>query len=247
MTKLNAQIRNTFGKKNQALRKSGFIPAILYGHKTKNISLQIPHKDFEKVFEEAGQTTLVDLKIENENPKKVLIQEVQIDPISGDAIHTDLYQVKMTEKIKTDVPISAEGESAAVKDLEGSLILQKATVETETFPQDLIHEIKIDISSLKTFEDRILVSDLKVPETITILDNPDEVVAMVMPPRSEEELAELEEKVEEKVEEVEVEAEAEKGEETEVAAGTEEAQGEKTATPATPTPAPENPENNNPR
>ena len=189
MTKLNAQIRNTFGKKNQALRKSGFIPAILYGHKTKNISLQIPHKDFEKVFEEAGQTTLVDLKIENENPKKVLIQEVQIDPISGDAIHTDLYQVKMTEKIKTDVPISAEGESAAVKDLEGSLILQKATVETETFPQDLIHEIKIDISSLKTFEDRILVSDLKVPETITILDNPDEVVAMVMPPRSEEQLA----------------------------------------------------------
>jgi len=193
----------------------------LYGHKIKNIPLKVRQIEFDKVSKAAGQTTLIDLKIKDSGTHKVLIQDIQQNPISDQIIHIDFHQVKMTEKIKTEVPVVVEGEAPAVKDLEGSLILNKTEIEIECLPQDLIHEIKIDISVLKTFEDKILVKDLSVPENITILDDPEEVVALVTPPRTEEELKELEETPEEKPEEVEVEAEAEKKEGEEVEEGKE--------------------------
>ena len=226
---LQAEKRKILGKKIKSLRKQGLIPAILYGHKIKSTPLTINEKEFDQVYDEAGQTTLIDLKVQDEKAQKILIHEIQADPVSDNIIHLDLLQVKMTEKLKTEVPIETEGTAPAVTDLDGSLILNKDTVEIECLPQDLIHKIEVDISRLKTFEDRILVKDLKVPENITILENPEEVAVLVTPPRTEEELAELEEVVEEKPEEVEVEAEAEKeeGEETEEGAEKEAAEGEK--------------------
>ncbi len=223
---LKAEKRKILGKKTKSLRKQGLIPAILYGHKVKSAPLTINEKEFDQVYGKTGQTTLIDLVVEDEKPQKILIHEIQTDPISDNIIHLDLLQVKMTEKLKTEAPIVTEGEALAVADLDGSLILNKDAVEIECLPQDLIREIKVDISRLKTFEDRILVKDLKVPENITILDNPDEVVVLVTPPRSEEELAELEEAVEEKPEDVEVETEEEKPEGKE-AETTEEAEGAK--------------------
>jgi len=205
--KLNAQPRDIFGKKNKALRKKGLIPAVLYGHKIKSTPIVINKKEFDKVFDKSGQTTLIDLNLEGAKPTKVLIHDIQLHPQTDEIIHADLYQIKMTEKIKTEVPVVTIGEAPAVKDLDGNLIINKDTIEIECLPQDLIHEIKVDVSALKTFEDKILVSDIKVPKNITVLENPEEVVVLVTPPRSEEELAELEEAVEEKPEEVEVEAE----------------------------------------
>ena len=211
---LNAEARTKLGSKSPVLRKQGLIPAILYGYKIKNVSLKVEKTEFDKVFDAAGRTTLIDLKIKDSETHKVLIQEIQYDPVSDQIIHIDFHQVKMTEKIKTEVPVIVEGEAPTVKDLEGSLILNKAEIEIECLPQDLIHEIKIDISGLKTFEDKILVKDLVVPKNITILNDAEEVVALVNPPRSEEELAELEEKPEEDVEAVEVEgAKPEEGKE----------------------------------
>ncbi len=211
---LKAEKRKILGKKTKSLRKAGLIPTILYGHKIKSTPLTINKEEFDQVYEKAGQTTLIDLKIQDEKPQKILIHEIQTDPVSDNIIHLDLLQVKMTEKLKTEVPIVTEDEAPAVAELDGSLILNKDVIEVECLPQDLIHEIKVDISRLKTFEDRILIKDLKVPENITILENPKEVVVLVTPPRTEEELAELEEVVEEKPEEIEVEAEKPEGEET---------------------------------
>jgi len=205
---LQAEKRKILGKKTKSLRKQGLIPAILYGHKIKSTPLTINEKEFDQVYDEAGQTTLIDLKVQDEKAQKILIHEIQADPVSDNIIHLDLLQVKMTEKLKTEVPIETEGTAPAVTDLDGSLILNKDTVEIECLPQDLIHKIEVDISRLKTFEDRILVKDLKVPENITILENPQEVVALVTPPRTEEELAELEEPIEEEIpEEIGEEAE----------------------------------------
>lgn len=209
---LKARKRKILGKKTKKLKKQNQLPAILYGHKVKNIPLTIDKKEFDYIFHQAGQTTLINLEITDIGSKKVLIQEVQLDPVSGHIIHIDFHQVKLTQKIKTEVPIITKGMAPAVSDLEGSLIINKDKIEIECLPQDLIHEIKIDVSELKTFDDKILIEDLKVPENIKILDDLEEVVALVNPPRSEEELAELEEAVEEKVEEVEIEKEAEKEE-----------------------------------
>lgn len=201
---LNAQKREIFGKKLRSWRKKGFIPAILYGHKIKNIPLLIQHRDFHQIFKKAGHSSLVDLKIGDEKSVKILIADIQYDPVSSDIIHADLHQIKMTEKIHTEIPIILEGESKAVIELEGNLIQNKGALEIECLPADLIPEIKVSIESLKTFDDKILVSDLKIPENIEVLNSLEDVVAQVTPPRSEEELEELEEKVEEKVEEVEV-------------------------------------------
>lgn len=219
---LTAKKRNELGKKTKALRNQGFIPAIIYGYKTNNTPLTVSKKDFHEVFGKAGTSTIVDLKIDQDPIQKVLIHDPQVDPINNEPIHIDFYKVRMDQKIRTEIPLIFTGESIAVKELEGSLVTNKDSVEIECLPGDLIQEIKVDISPLKTFEDAIHVSDLEVPQTVTILNDPEETVALVEEPRSEEELAELEEAVSEDVEAVEVEGKKEEGAEGEEAAPAEE-------------------------
>ena len=214
---LTTQKRDIFGKKLKSSREKGLIPAILYGHKVKSVSLFVKSDDFEKVFTQSGTSALVDLKIASEKTQKVLIHEPQRNPIDLKPLHIDFYQVKMTEKIQTEIPIKIMGEAPAVKELEGTLITPRDSIEIECLPADLIHEIEVDISNLKTFDNIIKVSDLNIPSNIEILTDKEEVVISIAPPRSEEELAELEAPVEEKVEEVEEVEKKEKEEETEEA------------------------------
>lgn len=200
---LKAELREALGKKVKSLRKKGLLPAILYGHRIKNIPLLVNKTAFEKVFKKAGLSTLIDLKIDNERPKKVLIKETQRDPITSELLHVDFYGVKMTEKITTEIPLVFVDEAPAVKELDGTLITHKDSISVECLPDALVHEIPVSLSKLKTFEDDIKISDLKIPEGIEVLNEPDEIIVSVTPPRTEEELAELEAPVEEKVEEVE--------------------------------------------
>jgi len=211
---LHAQPREIFGKKVKSLRKKGQIPAILYGHKVKSLPLLLEKVEFEKIFQKAGGSTLVDLKINNERAKKVLIHEPQRDPITLHPLHVDFYQVKMTKEITTEIPLKFIGEAPAVKELDGTLITNRDSIEVECLPDALVHEIEVDISNLKTFEDVIKISDLVIPKDIKVLNDSEEVVVSITPPRTEEELAELEAPVEEKVEEVE---EVKPAEEEEVA------------------------------
>jgi len=206
---------NTRGEqKAKHLRNDKKIPAVIYGNDYESRSITVDALTFDKVFEEAGESALINLKIDDEPKLKVLVHDIQTDTVTGGIIHVDFYKVNMKEKIKTAVPIVEIGESSAVIDLEGALITNKDEVEVECLPADLIPEIEVDISVLKTLEDVIKVSDLKVPAGIEILDDPEEVIFLIQPPRSEEELAELEEKPEEDVESVEVEGEKpEEGEE----------------------------------
>jgi len=221
---LTAQKRDAFGKKLKSHRKEGLIPGVLYGHKVKSQPLFVKDGEFDKVFAQSGTSVLVDLTINHEKPQKVLIHEPQRNPLDLKPLHIDFYQVKMTEKIQTEIPIKIIGESVAVKEQEGTLITPRDAIEIECLPADLIHEIEVDISRLKTFDDVIKISDLNIPTNIEILTDKEEVIASVTPPRSEEELAELEAPVEEKVEEIEEvekkeeeEGEEETGKETEKA------------------------------
>ena len=195
------------GQKVSDLRASGKIPANVYGKDFKNQNIVVDTLTFDKVFAEAGESSLINLAIGETEPIKGLIHEVQLDPVTMKAIHIDFYKVDMKQKIKTAIPIKGIAQSSAVVDLEGTLVTNRDEVEVECLPADLIPEIEVDLSALKTFDDVVKVSDLKVPEGIEILDDPEEVVFLVQPPRSEEELAELEEKPEEDVEAVKVEGE----------------------------------------
>ncbi|MFH1598341.1 MAG: 50S ribosomal protein L25 [Patescibacteria group bacterium] len=203
---LKASQREETGKKVSNLRSSGKMPAVLYGHKVKNINLVINYVDFTDTYQRAGESTLVDLIIDDKKPVKVLIQEVQADTVSGQLVHADFHQVRMDEKITTEIGIKFEGEALAEKELDGILVKNFDKIKVECLPQYLIHEVTVDVSSLKTFEDEIKIKDLSVPKEINVLDSADEIVAHVLPPKSEEELQkELEGEVEEKVDEVEVE------------------------------------------
>jgi len=193
---LKAEVRSIVGKKVKTLRNEGFIPAVVYGHKEKPESISINKIDFVKAYDEAGTSTLIDLTVDDAKSIKVLAHEPQLDPVRNEPIHVDLYRVSMDEKIKTEIPLEFIGESEAVASLDGTLITNRDNVEVECLPADLVSYIEIDLSALKTFEDQITVAKIKVPQGIEILTEPEEVIAFAEEPRSEEEMAELEESAE---------------------------------------------------
>lgn len=204
---LKAKQRSIIGKKAKELRNKDLIPLVLYGHGFKPENIEAAKNTFIKVSQKAGSSNLVDLEIEQKKPIKVLIHDIQTHPVSDEIIHADLYRVRKDRRLRTQIPLHFTGKSRAVEDKEGNLITHKDSIEVEVLPDDLIDEIKVDISSLKTFDDAIKISDLDIPLTIEVLDEKDDIVANVTPPRSEEELEALEEEVEEDVEGVEVEKE----------------------------------------
>ena len=186
------------------MRKKKIIPAVVYGHQITTQNISVPYLDFEKVYREAGESSLINLIVENEKPIPVLIHDIQRHPLTGEIQHIDFYQVKTGEKITLEVGLKFVGEAPAVKELGGVLVTPLSKLKIECLPQDLIHELEVDISGLKNFEDIIRLKDLKIPQSIKVLASPDEVIALVKPPRKEEEIKILEEKPVEKVEEVEV-------------------------------------------
>lgn len=214
---LEARERKILGKKVKNLRAKNILPAVIYGHDFKPKILEIDYLPFEKVYQKAGESSLVNLKIDNQNPVKVIIQDVQRDPLTNQYLHVDFHRIKMTEKITTEVVLKFTGESPAVKEQGGILVKNLDKLEIECLPQDLVSEIEVDISNLKNSDDLIYVKDLKIPEKIKILNKPDETVILVTPPRSEEELKALEEEVgvEKEPELVEKKEEKEEGEKTE--------------------------------
>jgi len=191
--KLGAKSREITGKKVKNLRLNGEIPAVIYGHDTKPQALTLNRSEFSKIYAEAGISSLIDLDIEGKSTVKVISHEPDLNPVTDEPIHVDLYKVRMDEKIKTEIPLEFVGESDAVTQLDGSLVTNRDNIEIECLPADLIPSIEVDISQLKTFEDSINVGSLKLPANIELLTDPEEVIASVEEPRSEEELAELEE------------------------------------------------------
>lgn len=201
---LKLKERKQLGKAVKRLRKEGLIPAIVYGHGVTARSVSVEYNPFIKVYRQAGESSLVDLVIEGKESVKALIADTAIDPMTDRLIHVDFRQVLMTEKLKAKIPVVLSGESRAVKELGGILVKSLLEIEVECLPQFLVHEITVDLSSIKEFGETIRVEAITPPEGMVFLANPREVIATVTPPRSEEELKALEEKVEEKVDTVEV-------------------------------------------
>jgi len=210
MITLSAKKRKDTGKKVKKMREKGILPAVLYGPKIESQPLEIDLKEFEKVYEEAGETSLISLTLGKEN-FLVLIHAIEIDTLSQKAIHVDLYQPRLDEEIEAMIPLVFEGEAAAVRDFGGTLVKNIHEIEVKALPQNLPHEIKVNIDKLKTFQDNILIQDLSLPQEVEVLKEADEVVVFVASPEKiEEELAKpIEEKVEE-VEKVEEKKEEEK-------------------------------------
>lgn len=224
---LNAKVRDIKTEKPNELRLKGQIPAVLYGRGIANIHLVLNYNDFTKIFEKVGETQLVTLCIDKEKtPRNVLIHDINKDALSRKVLHVDLYQVRMDEKIVADIPLHFIGESEAIKALGGVLVKNIHEIKVKALPGDLPSVLDVDISLLKTFEDKIHLSDIKIPKGVELVGNFSETIALVTPPRSESEIAALEGKVEEDLSAIKV-AEKEKKEVVEEEASEEKAAPEK--------------------
>ena len=185
---LLAHQRTELGKHARRGRARGLIPAILYGHEQENQPLFLDLKEFRQVYGLAGTSSLVDLKIDQQSAVKVLIHQPQWHHLTGLPIHADFFAVKMDEEIETEIRLEFVGQSPAVEELEGNFVANKHQLTVRCLPAELLPEIEVDISVLKTFDDQIRVGDLKLPAAINIMHEPDEVIALVTAPKSEEEL-----------------------------------------------------------
>jgi len=221
---LKAQIRELTGKKVKSLREQNLIPAVLYGHGLKNQNLLVAKNEFLKIYDQSGESSLIDLQIKEAKPVKILIHDLQRNPENDEIIHIDFYQIKEDEKIKTRVKLEFVGEAPAVKELGGVLVKNYDEIEVECLPKDLelIPSVKVDLSTLKNFNEAVHIKDLKVPAQIKVLASPDEAVALVTEIK-EEKIAEVK-----PIEEIEVVKKEKPGEEVEAEEKIEEKTEEKT-------------------
>ena len=218
MLELSAQIRDE-NKTTNKLRSEGLVPGVIYGYKMDNLSIQMNSVDIEKIYRKAGESTLIKLNLTDQDGKEVegdptvLIQETQEHAITDDFTHVDFYQPNLDEKVEVQIPLKFIGQSLAVKDEDGTLVRNLPEVTIEALPENLVHDIEVDISVLETFDDVIKVKDLEIPEGVEIMEDEGEVVALVSRPQDIEE--ELEEPIDDELEGVEVIGEDEEGEEIE--------------------------------
>jgi large subunit ribosomal protein L25 len=199
---LKTEARSLTGRHVKKLRAQGYVPAILYGRQVKATPIQIEDTLLHKVLARAGGNTLIALQIGKKKPVLTLAREIQRDVLRHNILHVDFYQVVMTEKIAAEVPLVLTGIAPAVENVGGILVHGLNTVEVQCLPGDLPSSIEVDLSPLVDFNDTVTMADLPVPPSVTILSDPESVVARIEAPRIVEE-------EEEAVEEVEVEVEPE--------------------------------------
>jgi large subunit ribosomal protein L25 len=172
-------------EKNEKLDKDS-LAAVVYGKGIEAQSLKLKKADFEKVFAAAGESNLIKLDL-GTSSVNVVVKDLQKDAIKNFFTHVDFYQVNMKEKITAEIPLHFIGESKAVKELGGMLNKEMHEVEVECLPGDLVDHIEIDISVLNTFDDEIRMKDLKLPKGVELVSETDDIIAMIMRPKLEEE------------------------------------------------------------
>lgn len=183
-TKLTAQKREVTGRKVSALRKEALIPANIYGNNVESLSIQIDIKAFEAAYKVAHETGVIDLDVDGDI-RPVLVDEVQVHPVSDEILHVTLRQVNLKEKITANVPFEFIGEAPAEKI--GLIVVEQMNeVEVEALPTDLPEFIEVDLSVLIDAESSISIADLKVPADVEIKAEAEQIVANVSEPQKEE-------------------------------------------------------------
>lgn len=196
---LVASRRTLFGKGTKKLRTAKKIPAVVYGKGAATVAIELPLAGFTRLWQTVGESTIVTIELKGGEVIPTIIQDVQLDPLTGAVIHADLHRVNMNEPIETEITLTLTGEAPAAKNLGGVLVRTIDHLRVKALPGDLVHDIAVPIDQLANFEDMIRVKDLVVPPKLTVLADPDEVVVKVSAPRSEAELKALEEAVTEDV------------------------------------------------
>jgi len=189
MAKFNlvAEKRDLFGKKLKKLRKQGILPGNLFGKDTKSVAIQVKTKDFERLYKEAGETSVIYIKIEGEEKERpVLVSDLHFNPITDTKLHVDFHQVNLKEKVTAHVPVEIVGEPEIVKSGAAILSVTLNEIEIEALPTDIPENITFDVSNLNEIGAMLKVSDAKVSSDVEIKTDPEISVVSVSEPQKEE-------------------------------------------------------------
>lgn len=193
-TSLQAAARSSTGKgAARSLRREGKVPGVIYGHGRDPEPVAVDALALQKMLIGiSAASTVVDVAIDSRPPVKVLLREIQRDPIRpGHILHVDLYEIHADEKITVEVPVHLIGIPDGVRNFAGVLDQVLREVEIEVFPGDIPDRVELDVTALG-IGDSLYVRDVKI-EKAEILNDPDVAVATVVAPRIEEVVAPVEE------------------------------------------------------
>ncbi len=167
-----------------ALRKKGLMPAIYYGRNKTATPVVVPAVEFSKILARTGESTVVTLTTA-EGPLDSLIYDIDRDPVTDTPRHADFYVFEKGQKMKVKIPLEFIGIAPVVKDLGAVLVKVLHELHVEAAPKDLPHTLAVDLAKLVNFESQILASDIALPDGVTLVEHPTEVVASVYEPKEE--------------------------------------------------------------
>ena len=181
---LELEPRTVIGKQVRQLRRQGITPTHLYGMGMEPLNLQAESATVQRIVVQAGGNIPVSVTVKgHQKPYFAFIREVQRHPLTESILHVDFYQVTMTEVMQAEVPVYLVGEAPAVRMLSGVLFQALHSFRVECLPLDVPQYVELDIAQLDDFEKSLRISDIRVGDKVTILNDPQEVVARVSAPR----------------------------------------------------------------
>ncbi len=189
--KLAAKERTVKGEK---VRTKTVLPAVVYGMGAAAASITLNYDEFARLFAEAGEASLIDLFVGDKAEGKVLVQEIQYDPVSDRMIHVDLRRIDMNKEMTATVELRFIGEAPVIKEQGGTLMRNLESVEVKCLPKDLVSHIDVDVTALKTFDDVIKIKNLIIPAGITITNpHAEDLIAKATAALTEDEIKAMEE------------------------------------------------------
>ena len=184
---LKVSPREVLGKKVKALRRGGVIPANVYGHALESVAIQISKDDLVHLLHSAGRNEIVYLRLDGEEARPTFLRQIQRNPVTDAILHVDFYQISLKEKVRMEVRLVMVGTAPAEQTHGGTLLHSLDRVAVEGLPTEIPSVIEVDVSGLDEIDAAIHVRELSVPDEITVLSDPDQVVAKVAPPQVEKE------------------------------------------------------------
>ena len=184
---IRVDARTVTGKQTKRLRASGIVPGVLFGKVAGSTAVQLEAKALDQIYRQAGRTSVVKISVGEGSATSAVIKSLQRHPLTGRALHVDFFALDLTHEMTVDVPLSFVGEAPGIEATGGFLLTSLDHLRIKALPSDMPREIVVDLTPLVDLEAAIHVSDLPVADNVTVLTDPDEMVARVMPPRVEEE------------------------------------------------------------
>ncbi len=184
---LTLDAREAQGKANKRLRREGIVPGVVYGKGEGSTNVQVDAKTFETLYRAAGRTSVVKFRLPGHSrATSGFIKSVQRHPLSGAPLHVDYFLVNLNVEMEVDVPLVFVGEAPAVEATGGTLLHNLSSLRVKALPNDIPHEVTVDVSVLTSLDVAIHVKDLTLTrDLVQVMTDGETLVATVVPPRIE--------------------------------------------------------------